>query len=380
MQITQPILPSKIYAPAGIALAKQRISDDLGVTGLVPLVYGGLGVGLSTVGGNGQPAAAVLYNMGAPSALTGLETVPQDHVIQGFARCGPHMRRLAVATGKPGVASTIWISNEAKTAFSVLAAPAAMETSTGEPLMVQNLAEYWPFAGASAGPDVMFSALVNDPAGDYALPGYVRVSDGALWVAALSELPGNDGRTQGSWVHSARFAHLGDTLHSGSLFGVPAIATLESHLQIQRSPDIYLAGPYEQVMSVPTGSYAETATWTIEAFSGYLGGTNCLLLMGTGGSGSSYLYRSTDRGLTWAPAGSFPGSCSYGRGHLHWLNNLEVFLSIGQILYHSRDGGGTWRKIANVGDAVTALTGMADGSIYAGTQNGVIHRYAPLYW
>jgi len=380
VQITQPILPSKIYAPAGIALAKQSISDDLGVTGLVPLEFGGLGIGLSTVGGAATPGGAVMYNMGAPSALTGLEAVPQDHTIQGMCRCGPYMRRLAIATGKPGVASTIWVSNEGKTAFSVLAAPGDMETPSGEPLVVQNLAERSPFAGASAGPDVYFSALITHHEGDYALPGIVAVSDGTVTLAALSDLPNNDGRTQGSWVHSARFARLGDAMYSGNLWGVPAIATLESHLQIQRSPDYSFAGPYNQVMSVPTGSKAGTATWTIEAFSGYLGGTNCLLLMATGTGGSSYLYRSTDKGLTWAPAGSFPHSCSYGRGHIHWLNNLEVFLSIGQILYHSRDGGGTWRKIADVGDEVTALTGMADGSIYAGTQNGVIHRYAPLYW
>ncbi|HQD27167.1 MAG TPA: hypothetical protein PKV78_11590 [Methanoculleus thermophilus] len=133
-------------------------------------------------------------------------------------------------------------------------------------------------------------------------------------------------------------------------------------------------------MSVPTGSKAETATWTIEAFSGYLGGTNCLLLLATGAGGASYLYRSTDRGLTWRPGASFPVSATGGRGHIHWLNNLEVFLSIGPILYYSRDGGGTWRMIADVGDEVTALTGMADGSIYAGTQNGVVHRYAPFYW
>ncbi len=78
MQITQPILPSKIYAPAGIALAKQSVSNDVGVTGLVPLVYGGLGVGLSTVGGSGIVGGSVMYNMGAPSALTGLEAVPQS--------------------------------------------------------------------------------------------------------------------------------------------------------------------------------------------------------------------------------------------------------------------------------------------------------------
>ena len=118
MQITQPILPSKIYAPAGIALAKQSVSDDLGVTGLAPLAFGGLGVGLSTVGGAATPGGAVMYNMGAPSALTGLETVPQDHTIQGMCRCGPHMRQLAIATGKPGVASTIWKSNDASTALS----------------------------------------------------------------------------------------------------------------------------------------------------------------------------------------------------------------------------------------------------------------------
>jgi len=379
VQITQPILPSKIYAPAGVVRAKQSVSDDLGVTGLVPLVYGGLGVGLSTVGGTGAPAAAVLYNMGAPSALTGL-VAPQDHVIQGMCRCGPYMRQLAIATGKPGVASTIWVSNEAKTAFSVLAAPEAMETSTGELLMVQNLAEQRPFAGASAGPYVFFSALVNHPQGDYALPGLVSVSTGAVTVAALSDLPGNDGNTLASCVRSARFAFLGDAVDSGYLYGFPTIATLESHLQIQRSPDVTFAGPYNQVMSVYLGTCGKVATWTIEAFSGYLGGTNCLLLMATGAGGSSYLYRSTDKGLTWQPGASFPHSCSYGRGHLHWLNNLEVFLSIGPILYYSRDGGGTWRKVVDVGDEVTALTGMADGSIYAGTQNGVVHRYAPLYW
>ena len=87
MQITQPILPSKIYAPAGIALAKQSVSDDLGVTGLVPLAFGGLGVGLSTVGGAATPGGAVMYNMGAPSALTGL-VAPQDHVIQGMCLLG----------------------------------------------------------------------------------------------------------------------------------------------------------------------------------------------------------------------------------------------------------------------------------------------------
>lgn len=380
MQITQPILPSKIYAPAGIALAKQSVSDDVGVTGLVPLAFGGLGVGLSTVGGTGVPAAAVLYNMGAPSALTGLEAVPQDHIIQGMCRCGPFMRQLAVATGKPGVASTIWISNVDKTAFSVLASPDTMETSTGEPLMVQNLVDNYPFGGASAGEHVYFSALVNHPEGDYALPGYVTVSSGVVTVATLADLPGNDGRTQAAWVHSARFARLGDAADSGNLNGVPTIATLESHLQIQRSPDTTFGGPYEQVMSVPTGSKAETATWSIEAFSGYLGGTNCLLLLATGAGGSSYLYRSTDKGLTWAPAGSFPHSCSYGLGHIHWLTNLEVFLSIGRILYYSRDGGGTWRKVVDVGDEVTALTGHPDGSVYAGTQNGVVHRYAPLYW
>lgn len=380
MQITQPILPSKIYAPAGIALAKQSVSVDLGVIGLVSLPSGGLGAALSSYGGMGTPGGAVMYNMGAPSALTGL-AAPQDHVIQGMCRCGPYMRRLVVATGKPGVASTIWISNEAKTAFSVLASPEDMEVSSGEPLMVQNLAEDRPFAGASAGQYVYFSALGNHPEGDYALPGHVLVSSGSVTVATMSDLPGNDGRTQAAWVHSARFAWLGDALEGGTILrGVPTIATLESHLQIQRSPDVGFTGPYEQVMSVPTGSEAETATWTIEAFSGYLGGTNCLLLMGTGVGSASYLYRSTDRGLTWRPGASFPHSCSYGRGHLHWLNNLEVFLSIGPILYYSRDGGGTWRKVVNVGDEVTALTGMADGSIYAGTQNGVVHRYAPLYW
>jgi len=122
------------------------------------------------------------------------------------------------------------------------------------------------------------------------------------------------------------------------------------------------------------------ASWSIEAFSGYLGGTNCLLLMATGAGGASYLYRSTDKGLTWRPGASFPVSATGGRGHIHWISNLEVIMAIGRILYHSRDGGGSWRMIADVGDEVTALTGMEDGSIYAGTQNGVVHRYAPLYW
>ena len=379
MQITQPILPSKIYAPAGIALAKQSVSNDVGVTGLVPLVYGGLGVGLSTVGGSGIVGGSVMYNMGTPSALTGLDAVPQDHTIQGMCRCGPYMRRLAIATGKPGVASTIWISNEAKTAFSVLAAPEDMVKS-GEPLMVQNLAEERPFAGANAGAHVYFSALVSDE-DDYALPGFVSVPGGAVTVAGLSDLPGNAGATQAACVRSARFARLGDALDSGGrLVGVPAIATLETKLQIQRSPDYSFAGPYEQVMSVYLGTCGQTASWSIEAFSGYLGGTNCLLLMATGAGGASYLYRSTDRGLTWRPGASFPVSATGGRGHIHWISNLEVIMAIGRILYHSRDGGGTWRKIADVGDEVTALTGMADGSIYAGTQNGVVHRYAPLYW
>ena len=160
MQITQPILPSKIYAPAGVVRASPRNDGDLGVTGLVPLAFGGLGVGLSTVGGSGTPAAAVLNNMGAPSALTGLEAVPQDHTIQGMCRCGPYMRQLAIATGKPGVASTIWISNEEKTAFSVLVAPEAMVDRSNCPLVVQNLVEYKPFAGSSAGGYVFFSALV----------------------------------------------------------------------------------------------------------------------------------------------------------------------------------------------------------------------------
>ncbi len=380
MQLSQPILPSKIYAPAGIALAKQNISDDLGVTGLVPLAFGGLGVGLSTVGGSGTPGAAVMYNMGTPSALTGLEAVPQDHTIQGMCRCGPYMKQMAIATGKPGIASTLWISNEAKTEFSVLVAPEDLVDQSNCPLMIQNLAEDRPFAGAAAGYNIYFSALVNESWGDYALPGHVRVSDGAVTVAGLSDLPGNEGATQAACVRSARFARLGDALAGGYLRGVPAIATLETRLQIQRSPDIFFAGPYEQVMSVYLGRCADVASWSIEAFSGYLGGTNCLLLMATGAGGASYLYRSTDRGLTWALAASFPHSCSYGRGHIHWLNNLEVFLSIGQILYYSRNGGGSWRKIIDVGDEVTALTGMADGSIYAGTQNGVIHRYAPLYW
>lgn len=379
MQITQPILPSKIYAPAGIALAKQSVSNDVGVTGLVPLVWGGLGVGLSTVGGSGIVGGSVMYNMGAPSALTGLEAVPQDHTIQGMCRCGPYMRRLVIATGKPGVASTIWISNEAKTEFSVLAAPEDMVKS-GEPLMVQNLCEYSPFAGTTAGFHVYFSALVNDSGDDYALPGRVRVSDGDLTLAGLSDLPGNAGSSQAACVCSARFACLGDALYSGSVVGVPAIATLETFLQIQRSPDVGFGGPYNQVMSVYLGDCAAVASWSIEAFSGYLGGTNCLLLMATGAGGASYLYRSTDRGLTWRPGASFPVSATGGRGHIHWISNLEVIMAIGRILYHSRDGGGSWRKIADVGDEVTALTGMEDGSIYAGTQNGVIHRYAPLYW
>ena len=380
MQITQPILPSKIYAPAGVVRASPRNDGDLGVTGLVPLEFGGLGVGLSTVGGSGAPAAAVLNNMGAPSALTGLEAVPQDHTIQGMCRGGPYMRKLVIATGKPGIASTLWISNEAKTAFSVLAAPEDMVTNNGLPLMVQNLAEHQPFAGSTAGYNVYFSALVNESWGDYALPGYVRSSNGALTVAALSDLPDNEGASQAACVRSARVARLGDVLASGSPYGVPAIATLETHLQIQRSPDYAFAGPFEQVMSVYLGSCAGVASWSIEAFSGYLGGTNCLLLMSTGAGGESYLYRSTDRGLTWHPGASFPQSASGGIGHIHWISNLEVILSIGQILYHSRDGGGSWRKIADVGDAVTALTGHPDGSIYAGTQNGVVHRYAPLYW
>jgi hypothetical protein len=381
VQITQPILPSKIYAPAGVVRASPRNDGDLGVTGLVPLEFGGLGVGLSTVGGSGTPAAAVLNNMGAPSALTGLEAVPQDHTIQGMCRGGPYMRQLAIATGKPGVASTIWISNEAKTEFSVLAAPEDMIDSDSLPLVVQNLAEYQPFRGAAAGYSVYFSALVNySGISEYALPGYVRVSDGALGVAGLLDLPGNDGGYR-SWVHSARFARLGDARDGGSPSGVPAIATLEVNLQIQRSPDAGFSGPYEQVLSVHAGDRTETyASWSIEAFSGYLGGTNCLLLLATGAGGASYLYRSTDRGLTWRPGASFPVSATGGRGHIHWISNLEVIMAIGRILYHSRDGGGSWRKIADVGDEVTALTGMADGSIYAGTQNGVVHRYAPLYW
>ncbi len=379
MQLSQPILPSKIYAPAGIALAKQNINDDLGVAGLGALSGGGLAVALSSFGGLGTPEAAVMYNMGTPSALTGLEAVPQDHTIRGMCRCGKYMRQLAIATGKPGVASsTIWISNEAKTEFSVLAAPEDLVDQSDCPLMVQNLVEYVPFGGEVAGPSVYFSALVNESWGDYALPGYVQVSNGAVRVAALSDMPGNEGATQAACVRSARFARLGDAGSTPN--GVPAIATLETKLQIQRSPDYSFAGPFEQVMSVYLGRCADVASWSIEAFSGYLGGTNCLLLMATGAGGASYLYRSTDRGLTWAPAASFPHSCSYGRGHIHWLNNLEVFLSIGQILYYSRNGGGSWRKIIDVGDEVTALTGMADGSIYAGTQNGVIHRYAPLYW
>ena len=378
MQITQPILPSKIYAPAGIALAKQSVSNDVGVTGLVPLVWGGLGVGLSTVGGSGIVGGSVMYNMGAPSALTGLEAVPQDHTIQGMCRCGPYMRRLAIATGKPGVASTIWVSNEAKTAFSVLAAPEDM-VKFGGPLTVQNLAEYRPFAGANAGSYIFFSALVNDD-DDYALPGYVNIYTGAVTVAGLSDLPGNAGGTQAACVRSARFACLGDALLGGFLAGVPAIATLETKLQIQRSPDASFAGPFNQVMSVYLGTCGHVASWSIEAFSGYLGGTNCLLLMATGLGGASYLYRSTDKGLTWRPGASFPVSATGGRGHIHWISNLEVIMAIGRILYHSRDGGGSWRKIADVGDEVTALTGMEDGSIYAGTQNGVVHRFAPLYW
>ncbi len=374
MQVTQPILPSKIYAPAGIALAKQSVSNDVGVTGLVPLVYGGLGVGLSTVGGS------VMYNMGAPSALTGLEAVPQDHTIQGMCRCGPYMWQLAIATGKPGAASTIWISNEEKTEFSVLVAPEDMVSASGLPLMVQNLAEEKPFAGAGAGGFVCFSALVNDSGDDYALPGYVTVSNGYMRVAGLSDLPGNAGATQAACVRSARFAHLGDAEIYGVLIGFPAIATLEKKLQIQRSPDGYFTGPYEQVMSVYLGDCAAVASWSIEAFSGYLGGTNCLLLMATGRRGVSYLYRSTDRGLTWRPGASFPVSATGGRGHIHWISNLEVIMAIGRTLYHSRDGGGSWRKIVDVGDEVTALTGMADGSIYAGTQNGVVHRFAPFYW
>ena len=381
MQITQPILPSKIYAPAGIALAKQSVSNDVGVTGLVPLVYGGLGVGLSTVGGSGIVGGSVMYNMGAPSALTGLEAVPQDHTIQGMCRCGPYLRRLAIATGKPGVASTIWISNEGKTAFSVLVAPEDMKSSGGLPLMVQNLVTCLPFAGADAGGYVQFSALVNDDEdGDYALPGYIRISNGVVTVMMLSDLPGNAGSSQAACVHSARFAWLGDALEGVRLSGVPAIATLETYLQIQRSPDVHFSGPFEQVMSVYLGRCGDVASWSIEAFSGYLGGTNCLLLMATGAGGASYLYRSTDKGLTWRPGASFPVSATGGRGHIHWISNLEVIMAIGRILYHSRDGGGSWRMIADVGDEVTALTGMADVSIYAGTQNGVVHRYAPLYW
>jgi hypothetical protein len=380
VQITQPILPSKIYAPAGVVRASPRNDGDLGVTGLVPLEFGGLGVGLSTVGGSGTPAAAVLNNMGAPSALTGLEAVPQDHTIQGMCRGGAYMRQLVIATGKPGIASTLWISNEAKTEFSVLAAPEDMIDSDSLPLVVQNLAEYRPSAGADAGSWVYFSALVNySGISEYALPGHFRISESALRVAGLLDLPGNDGGYR-SWVHSARFACLGDAMIGNFVNGVPAIATLEVNLQIQRSPDTTFSGPYEQVLSVHAGDRTETASWSIEAFSGYLGGTNCLLLLATGAGGASYLYRSTDRGLTWHPGASFPQSATGGIGHIHWISNLEVIMAIGRILYHSRDGGGSWRKIADVGDEVTALTGMADGSIYAGTQNGVVHRYAPLYW
>lgn len=376
MQITQPILPSKIYAPAGIALAKQSVSDDLGVTGLVPLAFGGLGVGLSTVGGAATPGGAVMYNMGAPSALTGLEAVPQDHVVQGFARCGPHMKQMMIATGKPGQggSSSFWRSNEANTAFTLLGTTAA-------DTWVSNLAEFQPFHGANAGPRAMFMLMKWDGGESYALPGNIRVSDGVQTILTATDIPGNSGGERGANIVSARFSYLGDALYVGKVTGVPAFVTVDSQwnytrLEIGRSPDIVFDGPYSEVFQtdLPPGNV------TVEAFSGYLGGTNCLALFGTGAAGSSYLYRSTDRGLTWALAGSFPHSCSYGRGHIHWLNNLEVFLSIGRILYYSRDGGGSWRKIANVGDEVTALTGMADGSIYAGTQNGVIHRYAPLYW
>jgi hypothetical protein len=290
------------------------------------------------------------------------------------------MRRLVIATGKPGIASTVWISNEAKTEFSVLAAPEDMVDQSNCPLVVQNLTEFQPFAGVNAGTLVFFSALANDSdLAEYALPGYVRVSTGAVTVAWLTDMPDNDGG-YGSWVHSARFARLGDEIYSDILTGVPAIATLEYNLQIQRSPDYGFSGPFEQVLSVHVGSYPDTGSWSIEAFSGYLGGTNCLLLMSTGAGGESYLYRSIDKGLTWHPGASFPQSATGGIGHIYWISNLEVILAINQILYHSRDGGGSWRKIADVGDAVTALTGHPDGSIYAGTQNGVVHRYAPLYW
>lgn len=376
MQLSQPILPSKIYAPAGIARAKQNIGDDLGVVGLGALPVGGLAVALSSVGGLGVPGAAVMYNMGSPAALTGLETVPQDHVVQGFARCGPHMKQMMIATGKPGEggSSSFWLSNEANTALTLLGTTAAGT-------WVSNLAEYRPYAGVSAGPNVMFMLMKWDEGEPCALPGRVRIGDGDQMILTVSDIPGNSGAERFSNIVSARFSYLGDVAHLGMVYGYPAFVTVDSQpaytrLEIGRSPDVNFAGPYIEVFQtdLPPGNV------TCEAFSGYIGGTNCLALVGTGVAGYSYLYRSTDRGLTWALAGSFPHSCSPGRGHIHWLNNLEVFLSIGQILYYSRDGGGSWRKIINVGDEVAALTGMADGSIYAGTQNGVIHRYAPLYW
>lgn len=376
VQLSQPILPSKIYAPAGIALAKQSISDDLGVVGLGALPLGGLAVALSSVGGNGTPGAAVMYNMGTPAALTGLEAVPQDHVVQGFARCGPHMKQMMLATGKPGAggSSSLWLSNEANTALT-------LRGTTGADTWVSNLAEYKPYAGADAGGGVMFMLMKWGYGEPYALPGFINVFTGAQTILTINDIPGNSGVEHGSNIVSARFLYLGDAVYQGSAIGNPAFVTVDyqssyTRLEIGRSPDIGFDGPFTEVFQtdLPPGNV------TVEAFSGYLGGTNCLALVGTGAAGPSYLYRSTDRGLTWAPAGSFPHSCSYGLGHIHWLNNLEVFLSIGRILYYSRDGGGSWRKIIDVGDEVTALTGMADGSIYAGTQNGVIHRYAPLYW
>lgn len=374
MQITQPILPSKIYAPAGIASAKQHVSDDVGVTGLVPLPLGGLGVALSTVGGLGTPGGSVMYNMGAPSALTGLEAVPQDHVIQGIARFGPYLRQYAVATGKPGEGgSKIWISNEANTAFSLRATLSATQE-------ILNLAEYYQGGGAIAGTRVMFSYIeYEDPGGPYVLCGHVNVRTGAVTTIGPQDISETAGSEPACDVFTGAFGFLGDLVDGGNLYGAPSLVTLDtqlsySRLEVGRSPDTDIAGPYSLRFryDFPAGTY------TVEAFNGYLGGTNCLLLVG--GATDSYLFRSTDKGLTWAPAGSFPHSCIYGRGHIHWLTNLEVFLSIGSILYYSRDGGGSWRKIIDVGDEVTALTGMADGSIYAGTQNGVIHRYAPLYW